>query len=111
MEKEQVSSGNIIDFKVLKRIMKFVRPYKGRFYTLIFLTFVIGVLTPLRPMLIQRTIDNDVAAGNYSAMVWVMVLLLGLLALQSIAQYVHTYMSGWLGQQVIRDIRTKLYEH
>jgi ATP-binding cassette subfamily B multidrug efflux pump len=111
MDKEQVSSGNIIDFKVLKRIMKFVTPYKGRFYSLIFLTLAIGLLTPLRPLLIQWTLDNDVAEGDYEGMLWMMVLLVGLLVVQSLAQYVHTYMSGWMGQQVIRDIRTKLYQH
>src|SRR5688572_12506124 len=107
MEKEKVSSGNIIDFKVLRRIMKFVQPYKGRFYILILLTFAIGILAPLRPTLIQWTIDHDVASGNYSAMVWMMVILMGLLILQSIAQYIHTYLSGWMGQQVIRDIRAR----
>jgi ATP-binding cassette subfamily B multidrug efflux pump len=111
MEKEQVSSGNIIDFKVIGRIMKFVAPYKGRFYTVIFLTFAIGILSPLRPMLIQRTIDHHVSAGDYTGMMWMMVILLGLLILQTIAQYAHTYLSGWLGQQIIRDIRTKLYQH
>ncbi len=39
MEKEKVSSGNIIDFTVLKRIFEFIRPYKGRFYFVIVLTF------------------------------------------------------------------------
>ena len=86
MEKEKVSSGNIIDFKVLGRIMRFVRPYKGRFYTVILLTFVIGVLSPLRPMLIQRTIDNDVVAGDYNGMLWMMMIMLGLLVVQAIAQ-------------------------
>jgi len=111
MEKEQVSSGNIIDFKVLRRIMKFVTPYKGRFYLLLFLTIFVGLLSPLRPMLIQWTLDKDVAEGNYNGMVWMMVILAGLLLVQSLAQYVHTYLSGWMGQQVIRDIRAKLYEH
>jgi len=111
MENEQVSSGNIIDFKVLKRIMKFVRPYKGRFYFLIFLTLAVGLLTPIRPMLIQWTLDNQVAEGDYNGMVTMMILLVGLLLVQSIGQYAHTYLSGWMGQQVIRDIRTKLYEH
>lgn len=111
MEKDQATSGNIIDFKVLKRLLKFVMPYKGRFYLVIFLTFIIGVLTPLRPILIQYTIDHDVAAGDYQGMIYMMLLLLGLLVFQAFAEYIHTYMSGWLGQQVIRDIRTKLYEH
>lgn len=111
MDKEQVSSGNIIDFKVLRRIMKFVRPYKGRFYFLVFLTLAIGVLTPVRPLLIQWTLDNQVAVGDYNGMAIMMLALVGLLAVQSVAQYVHTYLSGWMGQQVIRDIRTALYKH
>ncbi len=111
VEKEQVSSGNIIDFKVLRRIMKFVQPYKGRFYFLIFLTLAIGILTPIRPVLIQWTLDNPVADGDYNTMLTMMLVLFGLLLVQSGAQYVHTYLSGWMGQQVIRDIRTQLYQH
>lgn len=111
MEKEKVSSGNIIDWSVLSRLMRFVMPYKGRFISVIVLTIVLGVLAPLRPILIQYTLDNDVAVGNYQGMVSMMVILLGLLVLHSIAQYIHTYVSGWLGQQVIRDMRSKLYQH
>lgn len=111
MEKDQVSSGNIVDWSVLRRLMSFVKPYKGRFYTLIFLTLALGVLTPLRPFLIQKTLDEDVANGDYEGMLYMMGVLLVLLIIQTIAQYAHTYMSGWMGQQVIRDIRTKLYAH
>jgi ATP-binding cassette, subfamily B, multidrug efflux pump len=111
VEREQVKSGNIIDWSVLKRLMNFVTPYRKSFYGLILLTVVLGMLTPVRPFLIQYTIDNDVAVGDYEGMVVVMALLLGLLVVHSIAQYAHTYVSGWLGQQVIRDIRTKLYQH
>ena len=111
MEKDQTTSGNIIDFKVLKRLLKFIMPYKGRFYMVIVLTFTLGVLTPLRPILIQYTIDNDVANGDYQGMLVMVLLLFAMLIIQAFAEYIHTYLSGWLGQQVIRDIRTKLYEH
>lgn len=111
MEKEKVSSGNIIDFKVLKRIMQFVRPYKARFYLVVAFTFLLGILTPLRPLLIQYTLDAHVQYGNYWAMVNVMLVILGLLVIQSAVQYVHTYVSGRIAQFVIRDIRIQLYEH
>jgi ATP-binding cassette, subfamily B, multidrug efflux pump len=111
VEKEQVKSGNIIDWSVLRRLIKFIVPYKARFIIVIFLTLLLGVLTPTRPLLVQYTLDNHVAFGDYSAMVIIMVILLALLIVQSIAQYIHTYLSGWLGQQVIRDIRTRLYQH
>lgn len=111
MEKEKVSSGNIIDWRVLSKLLKFVTPYKGRFVTVIILTVALGVLGPTRPLLIQYTLDRHVAFGNYHDMVNMMIILLGLLIVQSVAQYIHTYISGWLGQQVIRDIRTRLYQH
>lgn len=111
MEKDQVSSGNIIDFKVLGRLMGFVRPYKFRFALVIFLTVALGVMAPLRPILIQYTLDHDVALGDFEGMVFMIILLIALLIVQSIAQYIHTYVSGWLGQQVIRDMRARLYQH
>ncbi len=111
MEKEKVNSGNIVDFQVLKRLFKFVQPYKAQFYGLILLTVLLGVVAPLRPYLIQITLDNDVATGDYKGMVNMIYLLIGLLFVQAIVQYLHTYLSGWLGQFIIRDIRVKLYSH
>jgi ATP-binding cassette subfamily B multidrug efflux pump len=111
VEKEKVSSGNIIDWSVLRRLMRFVMPYKGRFITVIVLTIVLGLLTPTRPFLIQYTLDHDVAVGNYEGMIRMMGVLFILLIIHSIAQYIHTYISGWLGQQIIRDLRTRLYDH
>ena len=111
MEKEKVSSGNIIDLKVLRRLLGFVKPYKARFYLVVFLTLLLGLLTPVRPFLIQYTIDSHVQFGKYWAMVNVMLLILVLLIVQSVVQYVHTYISGRIAQFIIRDIRVKLFEH
>ncbi len=111
MEKEKVTSGSIVDYQVLKRLFEFVKPYKGQFYGLILLTILLGVTAPLRPYLIQLTLDNDVANGDYPGLVNMIYFLCGLLVIQAIIQYLHTYLSGWLGQFIIRDIRIKLYSH
>jgi ATP-binding cassette subfamily B multidrug efflux pump len=111
MEKEKVSSGNIIDFKVVRRILGFVQPYKSRFYLVIVLTVVLGLLAPLRVWLIQYTLDHHVANGDYRSMLMMVIALLALLLAHTVFQYVHTYVSGRIGQHVIRDIRIKLYEH
>lgn len=96
---------------MLKRLFKFVQPYKGKFYGLVMLTILLGVLAPARPLLIQLTLDNEVAIGDYEGLVDMAIILIGLLITQSIVQYLHTYLSGWLGQYIIRDIRIKLYRH
>ncbi|MEP5613225.1 MAG: ABC transporter ATP-binding protein [Cyclobacteriaceae bacterium] len=110
MDKEK-TSGNIVDFKVLKKLFVFARPYKGIFYFLIFLTASLSIVGPLRPVIIQRTIDNNVAHGDYPGLVNMILLLIGLLIVQAILQYLHTFYSAWLGQNIIKDIRIKLYKH
>jgi ATP-binding cassette subfamily B multidrug efflux pump len=111
MEKEKISSGNIIDFNVLRRIMQFVRPYKVHFYIVVILTVVLGFLAPFKVILVQQTLDKYVAAGNYQAMLYMVMLMTAVLVVHSGFQYIHTYLSGRIGQYVIRDIRVRLYEH
>jgi ATP-binding cassette subfamily B multidrug efflux pump len=111
LEKEKVNSGSIVDMQVLRRLFKFVKPYKTQFYALILLTVLLGFVAPLRPYLIQLTLDNDVAKGDYDGLMNMIYILSGLLVVQAVIQYLHTYLSGWLGQFIIRDIRVRLYSH
>lgn len=91
--------------------MVYARPYKKQFYLLTFLTIMVAALTPLTPFLIQQTIDNYVAKNDFKGLIYMIGLLFGVLIVQAIIQYFHTYLSGWLGQFVIRDIRIKLFNH
>jgi len=100
-----------MDFKVLKRLIKFIKPYRGHFYFLVMLTIVTAALGPLRPYIIQITIDDYIAVGDYQGLVNMVLLLLVLLFLHAIVQYSHTYLSGWIGQNIIKDIRIQLYRH
>lgn len=110
MEKETIS-GNIIDFKVLKRVFRFVKPYISKFYLLVFLTFALAILAPIRPYLIQLTVDNHILTGDFQGLINMTLILVGVLVLQAFVQYAHTYLSGWMGQYIIRDIRIALYKH
>lgn len=110
MDKE-VKSGNIVDWKVLKRLFGFAKPYIGRFWLVVVLTVLLAVLAPLRPFLIQKAIDNHIMVGDYGGLQQMLYLLIALLVAHSLVQYLHTFYSDWLGQYVIRDIRTTLYRH
>ena len=111
MEEQETLSGNIIDFKIIKRLLEFAQPYRSKFYFLVFLTFSGAILAPLRPYLIQVAIDRDVANNDNVGLLNMILLLLALLVIQGILQYLSTYLSGWLGQTIIKDIRIKLYQH
>ena len=89
--------------------MQFARPYKLQFYGLIAVIFVSAVLSPAIPYLIQTAIDEHIAIKDYQGTLVIVFIMLGILIVQSFAAFVNTYLSGWLGQSVIRDIRIKLF--
>ncbi|UTA68892.1 ABC transporter ATP-binding protein [Emticicia sp. 21SJ11W-3] len=107
---EQNPSGEIFDWAVLKRLFQFIRPYQFRFFTLVFVILAGAALAPAIPLLIRHTIDGPVSAGNYTGLAKMMLIMIAVLVVQSLIQFVNTYLAGWLGQNIIRDIRIQLYQ-
>lgn len=110
MSKDSVS-GKAFDKSILKRIYAFTRPYKGKFYLSVFLTLLLAGLSPIRPWLIQNTIDSYVVKFDLQGLNRMMLIMVALLIFQTTIQYLHTYLTNWLGQAVIRDLRAKLFRH
>jgi len=108
---QEKNSGNIIDLKILRRLYDYIKPYSGRFYFLIFLTIAIGIINPIRPLLVSYAIDDYVSVGDYRGLLNITIVLIILLTASGLFQYLHTYLSGWIGQYIIKDIRIKLYKH
>jgi len=104
-------SGNLFDLKILKRLLVFCGPYMKVFYILIILTLSLSVLQPIRPYITQIIIDDYVSANDLIGLKKMIVLLFSLLILNAVVMYFHTYLSGWLGQNIIKDIRIKLFSH
>ena len=104
-------SGKAFDLQILKRIYTFIIPYKKKFILSIALTFLLAFLSPLRPILIQYTIDHYIMKLDQDGLIKMMLLMLGLLLFQTVVQYIHTYLTNWLGQTVIKDLRVKLFRH
>lgn len=97
--------------KVLKQLYSFVKPYQKQFYFLVFLTVAMAILAPTRPYYIQIAIDDYVALGDTGGLIRIIYILVGLMVLQAVVQWAHTYYSGWIGQVIIKDIRVRLYKH
>ena len=107
---EEKKSGQIFDLPTLKRLFSFVKPYQKQFYTVIVVILASAVLSPINPLLIRYTIDNQIANGDYNGLTLMLLLMIGVLLVQSLVQFANTYLSGWLGQNVIRDIRVQVYQ-
>ena len=104
-------TGKSFDFRILLRILSYVKPYRKVFFTTLSLTVFLAFLSPLRPWLVQYTIDNCVIIPESISLLKMVLLMTGLLFVESIIQYVNVMLTNTLGQNVIMDMRTQLYKH
>lgn len=107
---EETKSGQIFDLPTLKRLYKFVKPYQKQFFLLIAIIVGSAVLAPLLPLLIKYTVDGPIANRDLSGLLYMMMIMMGTLVARGLIQFSNTYLSGWLGQNIIMDVRMQVYE-
>jgi ATP-binding cassette subfamily B protein len=98
------------DFALLKRVLRFASPYKKRFYFSIILGIVLAVFTPIRPYLIQRTVDVYIAGFDYTWVVIITIIQIAFLLVETALRFYFSYITSWLGQSVVKDLRVTVYK-
>jgi len=106
-----MATGQIVNTKLLTRVFQFVKPYRIVFYKAVFLTIVLAVIAPVRPYLVQYTIDHFIFEANLLALIWMVLAMLLVLIIQMLVQYYHTLFTNLLGQSAILDLRKKIVNH
>ncbi len=104
-------TGKAFDIALFKRVLAFTKPYKKTFYFVLFSAIALAGLSMLRPHFLGLIVDNALPEGNKELLVelisWMVLVLVG----EVIFQLSFIYFANWLGQEVIRDIRVKLFGH
>ncbi len=98
-------------FALLKRVLSFATPYKGMFSLAAIAAIVFAFISPVRPLLIQYALDHFVITPNKEMLLQFTILLVVVLLFETLLQFLNEYLAGWLGQTIIRDMRTKLFRH
>ena len=106
-----MATGQLVNTKLLARVFQFVKPYKSVFYKSAFLTIVLAVIAPVRPYMVQYTIDHFIFESNLMGLIWMVIAMFCVLALQMFVQYYHTLLTNLLGQSAILDLRKKIVNH
>jgi ATP-binding cassette, subfamily B, multidrug efflux pump len=96
---------------LLFRIIALANPYRVAFITAAVLAVVLAPLSSLRPYLIQEMVDDHIFKFDVSGMTRLTIWLIVLLILETVLQYIFNFITSWLGQSVIRDLRVKVFKH
>jgi len=102
--------GKIFDFSLLRKVFRFAAPYKNKFYLSIFLSIILAVLSPLRPFLIQVTVNTYIKDSNTKWLILITIIQIGMLILESALRFYFGYITAWLGQTVVKNLRVTVYQ-
>jgi ATP-binding cassette, subfamily B, multidrug efflux pump len=110
-KKEKSVIGKAVDIAILKRIFKYVRPYRTNFGMAVFTTVSLAALAIVRPLLVKYTFDNYVATSNAEMVLTMTLIMFGILFLEALFQFSDAFLTNTLGQKIIKDLRIQVYKH
>jgi ABC-type multidrug transport system fused ATPase/permease subunit len=102
---------NPIRSKSLKKVMQYAKPYQKRFNWVIVWAILLSIFAAARPYLLKQTVDKYLNTHDRSGLLIYVIIMAVVLLFEVSSQFYFTYWANWLGQDIIKDIRDKLFKH
>ena len=102
---------SIFDFSIFKRLMGYAKQHRGHFLFTCATAISLAIIAAFRPYLLIETVDNYIKGKDAEGLLLYSVFILCALLVEVLLQLTFIYIANWLGQQIIKDIRVKLFEH
>lgn len=103
--------GKAYDSRLMRRLIRYLRPYRRHAFLAIALNIAIAALGPLRPYLTKIAIDSGIAKRDGHTLLLTVLGIAGAMLFQAAAQFFNAYYTQWIGQRVILDMRMQVFEH
>lgn len=99
------------DTRLFKRILQYTKPYQWRFNGVVIFAVSLSIFAALRPYLLKETVDGYIKThDSYGLLLYISWMGIVLL-LEVFSQFYFVYWANWLGQDIVKDIRIKLFRH
>ena len=109
--KKEKISGKIFDYQVFKKIMDYAKNYRLEFVISVISVIFLAGLSAVTPLLIQQIIDVHIANKDARQLLIFAIIMFGVLFGEVLFQFLFIFYANWLGQNIVKDIRTKLFRH
>lgn len=104
------ASKSFFDFALLRRVFQYAAPYKKKFYLSVVLAILLALFTPIRPLLIQLTVNKYIANAMADMVVKITLIQIGLIVIETAMRFLFSFTTSLLGQSVIKDIRVNAFK-
>ena len=104
-------TGKAFDYRLFKRLLRHVRPYKLTFYGVAIAAILLSGFAVLTPILVGEIVDNAITNKDGQKLLTLTLAMVGVLFGEVLSQLYFNYYANWLGESVIKDIRINLFKH
>ena len=104
-------SGNAFDVQIFSRLMSFAKRYRLYFFIAASSTIFLALFSVLSPYILINTVDDYILSKDKVGLLNYTLLMLGILFTEVTLQFIFIYFANWVGQHIIRDIRSKIFRH
>ena len=110
MHEEEVL-GKAYDSRLMRRLLKYLRPYKWHVVLGIILSIVTSAMEAIRPYFTKVAVDVNIAHGDKHGLLITALLFSAVLIVRGFVQYANAYLTQWIGQRTIFDLRMEIFRH
>jgi ATP-binding cassette subfamily B multidrug efflux pump len=110
MHEEEIL-GKAYDAHLMRRMLRYLRPYKWLVVIGVFMSIAVSGMEAVRPYFTKVAVDENIAHGDKHGLLMTTLLFLGIMVLRGVIQYLNTYLTQWIGQRTIFDLRMEVFEH
>lgn len=103
-------SGRAYDARLMKKLLKYGLPYKVHLVGGVVLLLFVSALELVGPLLTKRAVDVYIPAGDLQGLFGILVIYVLVLVAMFFGNFFQTYLTNWVGQRIMFDIRTQLFE-
>ena len=94
---------------LLRRVFRYAAPYKKKFYLSVTLAILLAIITPVRPFLIQLTVNKYIANEAVAMLINITLFQVGLILVETAMRFLFSFTTATLGQSVVKDLRVETY--
>jgi subfamily B ATP-binding cassette protein MsbA len=105
------TSGKAFDVKVFTRLMSFAKRYKLQFFIAAASTILLALFSVARPLVLIESVNDYILAKDEVGLLNYILIMLAILMGEVLLQFTFIFFANWVGQHIIKDIRTKTFRH
>ena len=110
MQEEEIL-GKAYDARLMRRLIKYLKPYRWHVALGIVLSLLVSAMEAVRPYFTKIAVDTNIAQNDNQGLLITTAVFLSVMIVRGFIQYANAYLTQWIGQRTIFDLRIEVFQH